>query len=85
MPDAKVLQSDITVSGGDVTLGSDEVTVHSHSWDSIYVLAHRYQRYTANYITDKNVIKHTSKPLQWERFCNAIYVLKAFRPLMKLV
>lgn len=70
-PDAKVLQN-TTVSGGDVTADSDEVTTHSHSRDGIYALAHKYQRYTANCITDKNVIKHTSKPLQWDRFlqCN---------------
>lgn len=70
--DAKVLQNGITISGGDVTLDSDEVTIHSHSRDGISVLAHRYQRYTANCITDKNVIKYISKPLQWEHFCNAI-------------
>lgn len=72
LPDAKVPQNDITVSGGDVTLDSDEVTIHSHSRDGISVYAHRYQRHTTNCITDKNVIKYTSKPLQWEHFCDAI-------------
>lgn len=36
----------------------------SHSSDGVSVLAGRYQSYTANCITDKNVIKYTSKPLQ---------------------
>lgn len=47
-----VLQNDLTVSSGDVTLHSDEVTVEM-------VLARRYQRYTAKCNTDTNVIKHT--------------------------